>query len=245
MKIRSLLTVAVALSGPGLAAALAPTQPAVPVISREVLFGNPTRLSPRLSPDGTQLSFLAPVDGVLTVWVGPADAPERARPVIRDQHHGIRIYQWAYTSDHILFLRDEDEGGSGSWRLYCVNLVSGNEIALSPATSTTTGMSHNLTARIQHVSHKYPEDIVIGLNDRDPNYHDLYVANIDTGELIELQRNEGMLAFYTDDDYSVRMASRLLPDGGNELLVMSVAGNWDDRRRYCGIRKADGCDREI
>jgi len=173
------------------------------------------------------LSFLAPVDGVLNVWVGPADDPDQARPVTHDRSHGIRIYRWAYTNDHILFLKDEDEGGNGSWRLYCVNLVTENEVALSPATSTTPGRSHGVTARIQHVSYKYPEDVVIGLNDRDPNYHDLYVANIETGELIELQRNDGMVRFYTDDDYSVRMASRLLADGGHELLVMNLDGDWE------------------
>ena len=43
------------------------------LIPRDVLFGNPQRAQARLSPDGKYLSFLAPVDGVLNVWVGPAD----------------------------------------------------------------------------------------------------------------------------------------------------------------------------
>ena len=39
------------------------------LIPRKVLFGNPDRVSPQLSPDGQKISFLAPVDGVLNVWV--------------------------------------------------------------------------------------------------------------------------------------------------------------------------------
>ncbi len=214
MKIRTLLMAAIALPGFGLVAAPAPAQDAVPVIPREVLFGHPDRISPKLSPDGTRLSFLATVDGVLNVWEGPVGDPGQARPVTHDTGHGIRIYQWAYTNEHILFLQDDD--GHGHMRLYRVSLGSGDVTALTPATSTAPGKSHTLTARIQHVSHKYAEDIVIGLNDRDPRRHDLYVCNVETGELIELQRNEGFVEFYTDDDYSVRMVSRLMDDGGIE-----------------------------
>ena len=225
MKIRSFLTAAVALPGLGLLAAPAPAQNMVPLIPREVLFGHPDRISPKLSPDGTRLSFLAPVDGVINVWEGPIGHPDQARAVTHDTGHGIRIYQWAFTNDHILFLQDDD--GHGHMRLYRVNLASGDVTAMTPATSTVMGKSHTLTARIQHVSHKYAEDIVIGLNDRDPRRHDLYVCNIETGELIELQRNDGFLEFYTDDDYNVRMASRIMDDGGTEYLVMNDEGGWE------------------
>ena len=34
------------------------------LVPRSVLFGNPDKASPGLSPDGKQLAFLAPVDGV-------------------------------------------------------------------------------------------------------------------------------------------------------------------------------------
>jgi len=43
----------------------------VELIPRKVLFGNPERVSPRLSPDGTRLAWIAPNDGVLNVWLAP------------------------------------------------------------------------------------------------------------------------------------------------------------------------------
>src|SRR5262245_44337695 len=73
------------------------------LIPRKVLFGNPDRASPQLSPDGKFLSYLAPVDGVLNVWVGPADDPKAAKPVTEDKKRGIRSYFWAYTNQHVLY----------------------------------------------------------------------------------------------------------------------------------------------
>ena len=42
---------------------------ALPVIPRAKLFGNPTRAQGRISPDGRWLSWLAPRDGVLNIWL--------------------------------------------------------------------------------------------------------------------------------------------------------------------------------
>jgi hypothetical protein len=75
---------------------------AVPLIPRRVLFGNPDKTMARISPDGARIGYLAPVDGVLNVWVGPIDNPEAAEPVTKDTYRGIRFYFWAYTNEHIL-----------------------------------------------------------------------------------------------------------------------------------------------
>src|SRR5437763_8021902 len=81
-----------------------PTGAKTGLIERKILFGNPDKASPRLSPDGKQLAYLAPVNGVLNVWVGPSDKPEAAKPVTADKKRGIRIYYWAYTNEHLLYL---------------------------------------------------------------------------------------------------------------------------------------------
>ena len=52
----------------------------VPLIPRKVLFGNPEKVAPRLSPDGERLAYLAPKDGVLNVWVGPVGRPAGPTP---------------------------------------------------------------------------------------------------------------------------------------------------------------------
>ncbi|MDD1748862.1 MAG: S9 family peptidase, partial [Methanothrix sp.] len=100
------------------------------LISRDLLFGNPDRITTRISPDGSMMSFLAPVNGVLNVWVGPADDPEKAKPVTNDTYRGIRSYLWAYTSNDILYLQDKN--GDENWRIYRVNLSSKDTLDLTP-----------------------------------------------------------------------------------------------------------------
>ena len=85
-----------------------------------MLFGNPDRASVQLSPDGSQLAWLAPLDGVLNVWVAPREDLAAARPVTHDTGRGIRFYGWAYTNDHILYIQDKN--GDENWRLYVVDL---------------------------------------------------------------------------------------------------------------------------
>src|SRR5688572_24845679 len=85
-----------------------PTGKKTGLIPRRVLFGNPDKAAPRISPDSKQLAYLAPVNGVLNVWVGPVAKPEEAKPVTQDKKRGIRSYFWAYTGKHILYVQDTD-----------------------------------------------------------------------------------------------------------------------------------------
>ncbi|MCD4841418.1 MAG: S9 family peptidase [Methanosarcinales archaeon] len=190
---------------------------AAELIPREVLFGNPDKITVRLSPDGTRISYLASVDGVLNVWVGPADDPDSAKPVTNDTDRGIRIYFWAYTNEHILYL--QDQAGDENWRVYSVNLETGQTTDLTPL--------EGVQARIQAVSQKFPKEILISLNDRDPTLHDIYRINITTGEKSLVMENEGFVGFTTDDEYNVRFAERLTPDGGNEISQATEDGGWE------------------
>ena len=41
-----------------------------PLIARDVLFGNPEKIAPQLSPDGSRLAWIAPdKKNVLQVWI--------------------------------------------------------------------------------------------------------------------------------------------------------------------------------
>ena len=63
---------------------------AYPLIAREALFGNPTRASAQISPDGAYLTWLAPKDGVLNIWLAPADDPDQARAITGSTDRPIR-----------------------------------------------------------------------------------------------------------------------------------------------------------
>src|SRR5689334_13735056 len=67
------------------------------LIPRGVLFGNPQRTGVRISPDGKRLSWAAPRNGVLNLWVAPVGALDQARPITNDRARPILDYRWAYT----------------------------------------------------------------------------------------------------------------------------------------------------
>ncbi|MBX7168313.1 MAG: S9 family peptidase [Pirellulales bacterium] len=188
------------------------------LIARDVLFGNPDKAAARISPDGKQLAYLAPVDGVLNVWVGPIDNPDAAKPVTEDRKRGIRSYFWAFTNRHILYA--QDAGGDEDWHIYCTDLNSGQTIDLTPL--------EKVAAQIEGVSHKFPDEILIGLNDRKPEFHDIYRVNITTGKRALLQENPGFAGFLSDDEYHVRLAIKYTPDGGQSVQEPDGKGGWKD-----------------
>jgi len=204
------------------------------LIPRRVLFGAPERLAPKISPNGERLAFLAPVDNVLNVWVGPADDPAQAEPVTRDTRRGIRTYFWAYTNRHIVYL--QDEAGDENWRVYVTDLNGRATRDLTPYDQIVgpdgqpqrgpDGKPLRPSARVQEVSPRFPDEILIGLNQRLAHLHDLHRLNIRTGQLTLVERNDdGFLGYVTDDTFAVRFALRTTPEGGTEML-QARDGSW-------------------
>ncbi|MGH7140801.1 MAG: TolB family protein, partial [Pirellulales bacterium] len=180
-----------------------------PLIARSVLFGNPDRTAARISPNGQRLAFLAPVDGVLNVWVCSIDKPASARPVTHDKLRGIRTYHWAYTNEHIVYL--QDVGGDENWHVYLVDLPSSETTDLTPL--------EQVNAQISGMSHRVPGEMIVSLNDRNPNVHDLYRIELDSRRREMVEKNtENFTGYVLDDDLRVRFASRMLPDGSSELV---------------------------
>ncbi|MFN0134034.1 MAG: S9 family peptidase [Phycisphaerales bacterium] len=178
------------------------------VIPRSLLFGNPQKAQGRISPDGRRIAFTAPVNGVMNVWVGPADDISKAKPVTSDAKRGIRQYFWAYTSQHILYL--QDKGGDENWRAYSTDVASNTTTDLTPL--------DGVAARVQGVSRKFPDEILVALNDANPQFHQIYRVNIRSGQRTLVQANSAYASFVTDEDYAVRLAARFTPDGGLEFL---------------------------
>lgn len=187
--------------------------PELPLIPRRLLFGNPDRTAVRLSPDGTFLSWLAPIDGVLNVWVAPRSDPSAARPVTHDTGRGIQRYLWSYTGTDLLYIQDRD--GDENDHLYAVDVAT-----TDPAVRDLTPIE-GVQARIEGLSPRFPSTLLVGLNDRDPALHDLYRLDLATGARTLVEHNPSFVGFLADDDFRVRVAVRQTSDGGMELLLPS------------------------
>ncbi|MCA1738157.1 MAG: S9 family peptidase, partial [Actinobacteria bacterium] len=194
---------------------------AVEIIPREVLFGNPEKAQPRLSPDGKRLAYLAPTDGVLNVWVGPVGPPvggEDYHPVTQDRMRGIRIYFWAEDNEHIVYL--QDVGGNEDWRIHATNPNTQETRDLTPFEEVQA----QLLARNKH----FPDTLLVGLNKEDPQLHDIYRLSISSGDLDLVAKNPGNVASWVADrDFRVRGAVAATPEGGFDLLFRGTeSADW-------------------
>jgi dipeptidyl aminopeptidase/acylaminoacyl peptidase len=204
------------------------------LIPRKVFFDNPDKASLNISPDGKYISYLAPVNGILNIWVAPKDEPSKAVAVTKDTLRGIRIYFWAYTNNRILYL--QDLGGDENWQLHSVDIGTKEDINLTPfeeipgpdgkPITMPNGKKLRPRAQIQDVSYKFPQEILVGLNTRNPQYHDIYKINILNGLMTIVQQNDQFMNFQTDDNYNIRYAMKMTSDGGNEMFVPDENGGW-------------------
>ncbi len=188
------------------------------LIARQKLFSNPARANTGISPDGSMISFLASVDGVQNVWVGPADEPSAARPITRDTNRGIWYYAWAYTNQHIIYL--QDVGGDENWHAYVVDLSGGEIRDLTPI--------EGVQAQIQMISHRRPNEIVIAINDRDETLHDPYLVDLNSGERTLLEQNPGFAYWIYDDDYTIRFGGAFTEGGSVALQQKTTSGEWKE-----------------
>jgi len=193
-------------------AEVAPTPPPVAVghpsedlIPRETFFGNPERASVKISPNGRHLSWLAAREGVLNVWVAPIGALDEARAVTSDTTRPVHRYFWAYDNKHLLYL--QDQGGDENFHLYAVDVTAPG----APAVDLTP--VDGARAIVNAVSHRRPKSVLVGLNDRNPQFHDVYEVDLRTGERKQVFENEGYAGFVIDDDYNVRLGLAMQPDG--------------------------------
>ncbi|HYQ84647.1 MAG TPA: prolyl oligopeptidase family serine peptidase, partial [Rubrobacter sp.] len=205
----------------------------VPLIPREVLFGNPEKMAPHLSPDGERLAYLAPKDGVLNVWVGPVGSPaggEDFEPVTDDTKRGIRVYFWAEDDTHIVYL--QDEGGDENWRVHAVDASTKQDRDLTPF--------DEVQAQIVDSNRHFPDTLLVALNRENPELHDVYRLTLSTGDLELVARNPGnAVRWVVDAHLGVRGAMAATPDGGFDLLLREGTGEDAGWRKLLGWGKED------
>ena len=187
------------------------SQIAAPLIPREALFGNPTRSSGRISPDGQWLSWLAPRDGVMNVWVAPAANPDAARVMTNATDRPIQQYFWAPDGKSVLYI--QDKGGDENFLLYGIDLESGAERTLTPFDDTRV--------QVLGTSETIRDRILVGLNNRDARFHDPYMLDLNSGELTQLLQNDGYAGFIADDNLDLRMALRPNAAGGMDFFPVT------------------------
>jgi dipeptidyl aminopeptidase/acylaminoacyl peptidase len=188
------------------------------LIPTKLLFGNPVKSSPQISPDGKMMAYLAPVNDVLNVWVKTI-GKEDDSIVTKDKDRGIRRYFWAGDSEHIMYL--QDAGGDENWRLYGVNLKTEEIKDLTPY--------EDVQVQIIHSDKHFPNELLIGMNMENPKVHDVYHLDLTTGKLKLVAKNPGnIISWVADADLKIRCAMAATAEGGFELMVRETEdASWE------------------
>ncbi len=181
-----------------------------PLISRDILFGNPQRTRARLSPDGKRLAWLAPDDkNVLQVWVKTIGADDD-KMLTADKKRGIRVFFWAEDNKTLLFQQDND--GDENFHVLGADLTNGNVRDFTPI----VGVRASITA----TDPAFPNEILVETNARNRQLFDVYRLNLTTGAMVLDTENPGDVSGWgTDAKLQVRAAQISTPDGGTEIRI--------------------------
>ena len=209
-----------------------------PIIDRELFFGDPEISGAQISPDGKFIAFVKPFKGTRNVWVKRTEEPfDAAKPITADKSRPIAQYFWSRDGKYILFV--QDKAGDENYLVYAVNPAE------TPAAGADVPTARNLTdlkgvrAAIYAVPRSEPDTIYIGLNDRDPAWHDLYKAKISTGERTLVRKNtERITSWVFDLKDQLRLATRSADNGDTEIL--RVDDNGFTKVYSCNVFEACG-----
>ncbi len=195
-----------------------------PLIPRDILFGNPERTNPKLSPDGKYLAYIAPDEkNVLQVWVRTLGEKDD-RQVTVDKKRGIRIYFWTYNQEQLIYLQDAD--GDENFHLYQVNIQSNIVRDLTPF--------QGVKAQVVDLNHNCPDQILVGMNLKNPQSFDVYLINLNNGAVEFNTHNPGNIISWTADaQFQVRAAIASTEDGGSDLFYRETTEkSWKTMRHW-------------
>jgi dipeptidyl aminopeptidase/acylaminoacyl peptidase len=194
-----------------------------PLLDRELFFGDPEISGSQLSPDGEWMTFLKPYEGARNIWIKRAEEPfDDARPLTADDRP-VPGYFWSRDSEHVLYVQDKD--GDENFHVWSVDPAADRdpETGVPPARNLTP--VEGARASIYSVPKNTPDIIIVGLNDRDPRFSDVYAVEIATGERKLVRKNEDAIGSWVFDlDGRIRLATRQTPSGGTELLRVDLQG---------------------
>jgi dipeptidyl aminopeptidase/acylaminoacyl peptidase len=184
------------------------------LIPRAALFSEPTRYQIRVSPDGRDLSFLAPSDGAMNIWLAPRDSLAAARLLTHEKGKSVDYHRWAADGHTIVY--EEEELGTETTHVATVDVRTDVTRDLTPIPG--------VQAKVIATSLDRPDEILIGLNARDPKWHDVYRAALSTGALTLVEENRGFAKYVADNALHLRLAVAPTRNGGLDIYAHTPRG---------------------
>ncbi|MBK9024367.1 MAG: S9 family peptidase [Saprospiraceae bacterium] len=194
-----------------------------PILDRDLFFGNPQIAAGQLSPDGKWISFMKEYKGIMNVWVKAFNEPfDKARP-LTDSQRPFSGYFWTDDSKYILYVKDKD--GDENINVFAVNPKDQGVDGNVPESRNLTPLK-DVAAQIYMVSDKDPDKLMVGLNDRDKAWHDLYELKISTGKLtLKYENKERVTGYDFDWDENLRLLYKTDEKGSTIMYRIDKDGS--------------------
>ncbi len=194
-----------------------------PLIDRQVFFGDPEISGAQLSPDGEFISFRKPYRGVMNIWVkGASDPFDAARPMSADTTRPVRGYFWSQDSRFLLYVQDKD--GDENVHVYAIDPRVAPEDATGVPPALDLTPYEGVRAQIVAVPEATPHHILVGLNDRNPQLHDVHRIDLNTGEReLVIQNEAGIVGWQADLEGNIRLGLKI--DEYGSTILFRVEGD--------------------
>jgi dipeptidyl aminopeptidase/acylaminoacyl peptidase len=169
----------------------------VPLIPRKLLFDHAERRNPQISPDGKLLAYLAPDNAnVLQIWLQTLGSRDD-KPLTAEKGHGVQHYTWSYNG-HLIF--GLDRNGDENWNIHTLDIHSGAVRNLTPY--------QGVRCFVVALNPNFPDDMLVAMNLRNRNFHDVYRINLKTGDTRMVHRNPGRQVWWVADRrFNIRVAT--------------------------------------
>ncbi|HST23387.1 MAG TPA: S9 family peptidase [Blastocatellia bacterium] len=195
-----------------------------PLIPKEQFFRDPEKIAAQISPDGSRISYISSEGEKLYLFICTIGTEDNRIVAVFDQGRKP-LYFWSRDGKRILYLRDQ--AGDENYHLYCFDV---NQAGM-PARDLTP--FEGVRAEILRLPRQTPEEILIYLNNRNPQIHDVYSLNLSTGGLELMAENPGNIAeWLVNSSGQLRVAVALTPDGIEILARDTETGNMRSVARY-------------
>lgn len=176
-------------------------------IPLEDFFKNPEKSSYQISPNGEYYSFMAPYESRMNIFIQKR-GEDQAVQLTSETDRDIAGYFWP-NNNQILFVKDD--GGNENYKLFGVNIDGSNLVCFTDFEEVRTQIIDDLP--------DIPNEVIIGMNKRDPQVFDPYRLNIETGDMVMLAENPGNIQGWMFDHAGKLRVAIAIVDGVNTSLM--------------------------
>lgn len=184
-------------------------------IPLELLFGNPERQAPTVSPDGSSIAYLAPQKDRMHIWVRgiasgePEESTTDPRTITEGIDGNIIQYVWAPSGESILVQVAES---ALVWQIYAIALEDGSKTKLLPESAQRGSLAG--------ISDNAPHHALLGAFEEGGTVPKIYRVDLRTGKPeLAAPNEEGFSEFLGDQNLRVRLGMKTTATGGWEVYT--------------------------